>query len=73
MTTSESASSLDAEVSAIRDALTAAFARGDLTERDGWELDSVEAETFRGVKAPGIVLARGYRTLHLYLLPRGMA
>ncbi len=71
MTTTSEA--LGAEVNALRDALTAALARGELTELDGWELDGVEAETFRGMKVPGIVLTRGHRTLHLYLLPRGTA
>ena len=67
------ASTLDAEVNTIREALTAALARGELTELAGWELDGVEAETFRGMSVPGILLTRGYRTLHLYLLPRGTA
>ena len=64
-------STLDAEVTTIREALTNALARGELTELAGWELDGVEAETFRGLSVPGILLARGYRTLHLYLLPAG--
>ena len=79
MTTSDTsskagdASALDAEVSVLRDALTAALERGELTELAGWELDGVEAERFRGLSVPGILLTRGYRTLHLYLLPRGTA
>ena len=71
MTTTSEA--LEGEVNALRDALTTAFARGELTELEGWELEGVEAETFRGMRVPGIVLTRGYRTLHLYLLPRGTA
>ena len=67
------ASALEAEVGALREALTSALARGELTELSGWELDGVEAETFRGAWVPGILLTRGYRTLHLYLLPRGTA
>jgi hypothetical protein len=62
---------LDIEVRTIRKALTSALARGEIAELAGWELNSVEAETFRGRSVPGVRLARGDHTLHLHLLPRG--